>query len=416
MDLVFHIGCEKTGTTSLQSWFHANDAALRGHGVWYSLAFGRPNNRGIMFLGLLPGTPDEQLRSVGVDSAEQHQALQTRLTQEFLADVSAARQAGARTYVISNEHCHSRLKTLETVRRTHDLLAPHFQRMRVHCFLRPQIDMSLSLASTMSRNRRVVDLDWVDRNMNPKALYYRFDELLARWACVYGADAVVPVSLRREPDVIRYFELELGVAELGLPRQVLANTALDYRSIALMNALVTGGYGSGPLDAAVGLHFNDLPVDQRLSIDRATATRLQQRFDATNLACIEAFPAITQQDLTPEWARYPEVGNIGKLHMADELAGAIGGMVNELRLDICCERARYLSLLCDREWRRNNTRAALQACREAISYARLAVDVPAYAADMRQILNLMAARLARLEPEFGTGPDIQQLRVWALST
>ncbi len=414
MDLILHIGCEKTGTTSVQSWFHGNDLTLREQGIWYANAFGRANNRGLMFYGLLPGTPDDQLRAIGVETPDQHIELQAQIARDFAADIAAAREAGAKTYVISNEHCQSRLKTHDMVERTHALLAPHFERITIHCLLRPQLDLCLSLASTLSRNRNVVDRGWIDREMNPNFPYYRFDLLLARWADVYGHDAVVPVSFQRQKDSVRYFEHLLGLTPLGLPRPPVANAALDYRVIAIMNALVRGGYGERPLDYATRTFINDLPIEQRLSLDRATGMAMQARFDAANQACIAAFPAITADDLTPDWSKYPETGNVDRLHMADDVASLLCAMVDRIRYETCFEKARRLAMLSEREWQTGRIEASLAACREAAKYASLALEVDAYAKLAQQILTRMERRLARWGCNMGTTPAFAETPPGAL--
>ncbi len=417
MDLVFHIGCEKTGTTSVQSWFDANDAILRDHGIWYAQAFGRANNRGIMFYGLLPGTSDDQLRNTGIETEEQHIALQARIAQEFAADIAAAREAGARTYVISNEHCQSRLKTHEMVQRTHDLLAPHFDRMEIHCFVRPQIDMSLSLASTLSRNRNIVDRDWIDRDMNPNFPYYRFDLLLRRWADVYGQDTIFPVSFRAQRDSVGYFQSRLGLDAVQLDRQPVVNAALDYRTITLINALVRAGYGERKLDYASRIFVNDLPIEQRLTLDRATAMRLQQRFDTVNQELIAAFPQLVIEDLTPDWSKYPETGNIERIHEADNVGDMLCAMIDRIRAETCFEKARRLAMQSERESRANRPDTSLSAAREALRYATLASEAAAYAKQSRGIIARMERRIARWErnlgkraayPEPGPSPDMAE--------
>jgi hypothetical protein len=397
MDLLLHIGCEKTGTTSAQNWLHQNEEALRERGIAYSRVFGRPNNRRICFYGLEAGTPDDQLRRDGVTTAEQHAALQTQIAAEFAEEMAEARRAGIRTYVISNEHCHSRLKTPQSVQRTHDLLAPHFQKISVHCFLRPQIDMCLSLASTLSRNGSVIDRGWLDRELRPTNQYYLFDDLLERWSAIYGREAIVPIGFRRTPDTVAYFEQVLGVADLALPRKPASNTALDYRVIAIINAMSKNEKSEDAFEYVLRLFLNELPVEQRLTLDRYSAQAFQQRYMRSNVACCRSWPQIDIHDLRPDWSHYPQEGTIDRLHTADEVGPFIRHILDRMRLENAMEKARRMSMTSEREWQAGRPEAALRACREGLKFATYAARVEGYRKPMEQVITRLEQRLRRWE-------------------
>jgi hypothetical protein len=392
MDLLLHIGCEKTGTTSIQQWLTQHDAALAARGIVYSKALGRPSNRRISHYGLEPGTPDESLAREGIRTPEQYVALQDKIAQAFTEEAEQARAAGCRTFVISSEHCHSRLKTEASVARVHALLAPLFSSIRIVCVLRPQIDSCLSLASSLTRFGGAISRDWVEREMKPSVKYYALHHLLERWAGVFGAAAILPVAFRRCPDSVGLFEQMLGVAEAQLPRSPASNQALDYRVIALVNAM-NADYPDRSGDHAWARLVDDLPLDQRLTLDRASAQTLQGRFDAANAALCAAWPQIGPDDLTPDWSNYPHQGNIDRLNMADELGPFLRHIIDRLRIDALLERARLLAMTSERDMALKRPQAALQTCREALALARQGLQ----ADPSRRAVEAMIADLERRE-------------------
>jgi hypothetical protein len=333
MDLLLHIGCEKTGTTSLQAWLDQHDQALAAHGIVYARSLGRPNNRRICYLGLEPGAADTGLEREGITTAEQHAAFQRIIARELAAEIGLARQAGCRLFVISNEHCHSRLKTPQAAARLRAALAASFAHCEIVCFLRPQVDLCLSLASTLSRHGRKIDRFWVNRQLRPDRPYYALDALLARWADAWPEATLTPVATRRQPDTIAWFEARLGVAHLALQRRPPANEALDYRVMVLINALAASGIGPADAAPALAALLDWFPLEQRLTLGRAAAQGLQARFAAGNAALCARFPAITPADLTPDWDRYPQTGTIGALDTTSsgfpDLGGGIERMLRE---------------------------------------------------------------------------------------
>jgi hypothetical protein len=386
MDLLLHIGCEKTGTTSVQNWLHAHDEALRARGIFYARSLGRPNNRRITFYGLEPGTPDDGLRRDGILTAEQHAEYQIRIAADLNAELEHASAAGCRTFVISNEHCHSRLKTEATVRKVHDLLAPWFPTMNVHCFLRPQIDLALSLASTYSRNGGVVSRQWLETETRANNPYYAFDDLLGRWARVFGRHNIFPIPFKRVPDSVEYFERLLNVTDLALPRRPGANTAIDYRVIALINGMAQGQDAPPDYQYVVRLFLNELPVEQRLTLDRASAQRIQARFEEGNDATCRDWPTIEAADLSPVWEAYPETGNIDRLEMAHEVGPFVRRILDRMRLENALEKARRFAMTSEREMTKGRLDAALRATREGLGFAREAVTVPAYRKPIEPII------------------------------
>ena len=398
MDLLLHIGCEKTGTTSVQFWLHLNSETLMQHGIFYSRVLGRHINRRISYYGLEPGTPDDVMRLDGILTPEHHARVQREIEVELAQEVRDARRAGCHTFVISNEHLQSRQKTQANVDRIQWLLAPLFDRIDVVCFLRPQIDTCLSRASTLSRNGSTISREWVEVDLHKANLFYHYDALLERWATAFGAGAIAPVAYKQARDTVGYFEHRLGVAKLALPRHKVENAAIDYRVMAIVNGMNAGEKLNRNGDFRMRRFFvNELPVEQRLTMDRAQAQALQAPFLRRNEALCAAWPAIRPADLEPDWSEYPEQGNFDRLEMAVEVGPFLRRMLDRKHQEMAMEKARRLSMTCDREIAQGRPKAALAACHEGIALAEEAMKVDAYRALMEQLIVRLRHRIAKLE-------------------
>ncbi len=313
MELVLHIGCEKTGTSSIQRWLDHNAQALPQHNVFYSKVLERPNNRRLAVYGLENGRQDELLLHANIKSAVDHDKFRERMRYELKQEVAIARKRGITHFVISNEHLQSRCTKDENVSALRDLLAPLFDRVRVLVFVRPQLDTCLSLASTQARNGREVSRAWMERALRPEHPYYDMVSLLDRWARLFGKENIVPVPFRRCKDVIAELETMLGLNGTDLPRIKIVNEALDYRVIALCNAMQLRGVENGELNNNRKFYIEDLPTEHKLTIDRSAGQALQKRFAAQNAELAREWPSLMPEDMEPDWSRYPEEGNIDRV-------------------------------------------------------------------------------------------------------
>ena len=396
MDLVLHIGCEKTGTTSLQNWLEHNAAALPPRGALYSKALGRPNNRRVTLYGLEIGRVDELLIQEGVRTPEEHEALRRRIKAEFTAEAQGARRRGVKKMVISNEHLQSRCFKDENVERVHELLAPLFDNIKVYVFLRPQIDVCLSLASTMARNGLEVSRKWMDDLLKPKLPYFNQQSLMARWSKYFGREAMVPVPFKRCKDIVSYFEQQLEFVDPQLPRHKSFNEALDYRVIAMCNAMQLRNIEGGELNQSRRFFVNDMPVEERLSIDRQSAQELQARFDGVNNALSAEWPQIEPGDMVPDWSRYPEQGNIDQLTALNEFGPFLRYMVERFNGECWWHQARWAAAAAEREAMAARLDSGIRTAEFGLRASRHAMKQPIYVHKAERMIENLELRLVRL--------------------
>ena len=329
MELFFHIGAEKTATTSTQEWFADNRALLRKQGVAYSQALGAVSHRSLCLWCLNPDKEDQGFLYNNVHSVEDRRRFRADLTVAFAKEVAAARADGCTAFVISNEHCHSRLTSHQEVARSLEFLEPHFDKITVLCALRPQVDMVVSLASTVSRDRWRVTRTFFDQ-ANPNNPYYDFNKLVARWSAVYGAARVRLLAFRVWPTAAAWLIRELGLDPAGLPPIRRVNEALDIKTMAMVNALQIPIFNdSGRQNPFTNLFLDKLPTRERLSLGLDLAQAIQARFEASNADLVATRSDILAADLLPDWRSYDRAANIA---MLDENCGFADQMIELVRI------------------------------------------------------------------------------------
>ena len=177
------IGTEKTGTTTLQSFLATNRAALKANGFLYPEFCGRTNHTGLAAYAMAPGRRDG-IRSIwGCRSEAEVAPMRARLRV-----AAAAELAGDETVLLCSEHCHSRLIHPAEVETLRDLLAEHFDDIRIAVYVRRQDQLALSLHSTKLKS------GGTDRALlpttGPDDPYFNYDHSIGLWEAAFGREAV----------------------------------------------------------------------------------------------------------------------------------------------------------------------------------------------------------------------------------
>ena len=230
-----HIGSEKTGSTSIQSFLRSNRAELRDRGYVFPAAAGASNqvalcayalgDRAVDVLGMFPGIRGRE------DIAAFHGRLERGLAQELAPLPSAAA-------ILSSELCSSRLFRLDEIRRLKSLCDGLAPKTSVVIYIRNQVDFAVSWYSTAVKTGSSKAFQWPPGKVG--AEIFDFDRLLARWVEVFGRDNVmvrrfVPEDFVRG-DLLEDFSALIGLDTSGLMKPPPANTVLDARCIAFLRA------------------------------------------------------------------------------------------------------------------------------------------------------------------------------------
>lgn len=315
--LILHIGTAKTGTTSIQNWGRENRQALRQQGVWYSQSMGDSNHtkiyqavlrKNVRKKGLVPGAP-------ALNSSER-QGYRDAIQADLKKEVLQAEKEGAHTFIISNEHCHSRLVTDEEVEDLKLILAPLFEEILIVCCLRPQVDVAVSLASTASKSGWIIDKEFFER-VSESSAYFNYEKLIKRWGDAFQYESLNVVPFKRNANMVKYFMELLKLSDSGLKEIERANESLDVRSIAVANML-NRSKKDLQLETDI-LNFQDLhslSFQEPLVLNKNFAKEIHERVVESNnrllknYACMQNFDA---DDLIPNWSKYDDYTNLNML-------------------------------------------------------------------------------------------------------
>jgi hypothetical protein len=190
MKCILHIGTEKTGTKTIQTFLHQNRSALSRSGYLYTTAAGAPNNLKLPLAAYDPGRRDNLTRLQGLDTEKKLRA--------FRADTRAAlrrelsRSPGASTVLFSAEHIHSRLTSRDELLRLRTLLEGlGLNDVRILVYLRRPADLAASLYSTAVQSGETAC-----GPPPPDDPYYRnichHRGTVERFGAVFGMDRVTP--------------------------------------------------------------------------------------------------------------------------------------------------------------------------------------------------------------------------------
>lgn len=295
MDCILHIGTEKTGTTAMQSGIEGARAGLLARGVAMSEQLGRGNNHRRL-VQYVQSAPDDAMRRQGLDDPAVFAAHFEGFEEALRGEMMAARGAGARAFLISSEHFHSRLKTVDEMAALHRVLAPVADRFRVLVWLRPQHELRRSLYSTALQMGYRARPERFQTDRGPDHLYYNYHALLSLWAEVFG-EAAIEARLFDEAHG-GFDALWEAIGGLG-PCPARRSPARQNAALGLGAAEIAYAYNlahPGP-DTDSGASAARAKVMRALRAVEAPDTPLilpdaaafQARFDDSNRALFEAF-------------------------------------------------------------------------------------------------------------------------------
>jgi len=306
--LYLHIGQEKTGTTSIQSFLHTNRDALRDNGIFTPRSLGRENHKILAAYAFDEGSKDIAVTSVRArhesDSVEAYRAeVEAALSRDITVST-------ARVGVISSEDL-SRLYTAREVGRVVDLLRPFCKELRIVVFTRRQDLMAssryYSLVLGGSRSGQV--LPPPDQLAAP---YYDYARNIGLWADAAGAENVILVRFPETPpqggfNSVRRFCDILSIDAAGYRMVQPQHVSLD-----AVNQIILQNYNILRQDSdLIGIDWlkeqlatqNDR--SRRHIPGRAQAKRFYMRFHADNQALFRRLGAADDM-FSLDFSMYPE--------------------------------------------------------------------------------------------------------------
>ncbi len=340
MKLALHIGTARTGTTTLQTWFSANRAGLAEQGICYPISPGDRNHRRLMIYALDTIVSEPVLTGVGIKSQSDHEAFRSHLREEISREVEASQNLGQNQWLMSSELLHSRIAKPAMITRLHALLKPHFAEITVYLHLRPQVDLLISNASQTIRNGKPVNrADLTRHGVSAVSNFFNYNNFIANWEAVFGAQNLRLVPYRRMPDITLFMIDELLIDSSRLPPVVSVNPSLDWQAMAVSN-VVHSGFAKLGLGKPPGLYLDEMKGTERLQLGRGLAQELQARFDDCNTKLTTRRSDITFEELTPDWTQHDAQGNLDIVEAPCLFAPQVALVMRRLAQDNAMERWR----------------------------------------------------------------------------
>ncbi len=238
-DVVLHIGCDKTGTTSIQQFFRRNRAALRAQGCLYPRTPGQVRH---IDLALFVRSDDRLVGSRLWQREERPtpDEFRRRLRRRLLREVSSS---GASTVVLSDEALY-RIAP-DAITRLRELVSGLQRgaagRVRVVVYLRRQDDHLVSSYQQAVRVGQTLDLaSWARRDFSG---LYDYAAWLASWQREFAPTELVvrpfERSRFRQHSLIQDFihSAGLDVDATGMEGADVRNESLDAEGVELLRIL-----------------------------------------------------------------------------------------------------------------------------------------------------------------------------------
>ncbi|GAA4999675.1 hypothetical protein FNZ56_11325 [Pseudoluteimonas lycopersici] len=181
---IIHMGAAKTGSSTLQEFFHLNRERLRDAGVFY------PRSPGAKQHGLLAESCIDPAREPEREAAERR----NREFRESFAREMERDAGGMRHLLVSSELFHARLWNAGEVEKLKALLEPWCSSWRIVFYMRRQDRYAASLHSTYLR--RGGESDAILDVLNPH--HFDYGGILAMWSGVFGSGALLPRVFERD--------------------------------------------------------------------------------------------------------------------------------------------------------------------------------------------------------------------------
>ncbi|MCP4088177.1 MAG: hypothetical protein GY746_00060 [Gammaproteobacteria bacterium] len=189
MNLIVHIGIEKTGTTTIQEMLFINRENLKSNGFYFLQCAGSKNNRKLPAYCINDTKNDDYFVDKCILSHEDKSKFREALRDDLRDELSAL-GSEIHTVLISSEQLSSRLTSDTEIRRFHKLMSPHFSNIRILCYLREQCEMAVSLYSTAMRSGVTLGFNEYLKKCQPDNGRYNYYKMINMWSSVFGLSSI----------------------------------------------------------------------------------------------------------------------------------------------------------------------------------------------------------------------------------
>lgn len=214
MNLILHIGIEKTGSSSIQTFLFKNKKLLENIGYAYVHTADRTDHRNLA-IAFMPHTEsDGYTRVHKIEGEEVRHAFGERVKKDFANEVVLLRNRSIHTVIVSSEHLHSRLNSIFEIQKLGSFLLSIFDDVQIVAYVRNQCTKLPSHYSTRLKSGATLSFRKAfDEYLSGSFDFY--DISFNHWVSTFGKNALsVQVFNRKsfyQGDLIQDFLNQTGI-------------------------------------------------------------------------------------------------------------------------------------------------------------------------------------------------------------
>lgn len=240
VEVVLHIGGEKTGSTSIQASMSGSRDRLASDGILYPRIFGDSNHVGA-YVYASSGATDELKGQAGVTSPATLRKFQEGVEHKLLREIGNT--AGLRKVIVSNEHLSSRLRKSSEIRKLRSLFEKIISPVEYHIvyYARPQWELVSSLYSTYIKTGGLSPFAYpLSDNLHYKLRHLQIIELWRKGFPDARLSVKEFTTKGEDFDVVKNFRaaLDIGPELDDVPTQNVSLTAPAVELMRLINKYV----------------------------------------------------------------------------------------------------------------------------------------------------------------------------------
>ena len=245
MELLLHIGHEKTGTTSIQNFLVENSPVLRQKSICVPSEFGVGSM--VQITAMFCNDIVDHLDLHGVSDSEAREK-QVLLKENFGNFLSA--QSDKEKIILSSEHLASRLTTFNEISEFKKYLDRYFQKITVLFYVRNQADLARSAYSTQLVGGSPGEIYFEPIDSIKDSAYFNYKILLKPWIDVFSVESIRIVSydaeVKKKRSIVESFiEIVESVFRtkfdnIWIGKNALLNKSLSRDSLTILRKVNVG--------------------------------------------------------------------------------------------------------------------------------------------------------------------------------
>lgn len=186
--LILHIGTEKTGSTTIQSFLRQNTQKLARQGIGVPSQLGETLHFKLQLMANRDEFVDDFTRNLGLHTnMEERLREKLRWKDELYEEVN---KSNLKRWIISCETLHSRLTTTEELEKLKGILAPLFDQIRILIYLRNPIDLAVSRLTEAAKCAMPIKIPTPPKHTEFDICNHR--QTIERWRQCMGEESLMP--------------------------------------------------------------------------------------------------------------------------------------------------------------------------------------------------------------------------------